>query len=222
MAGQAPMNTFSPGYTGAPSQGSPVAPASKVYRPDVGQNMTDAEYAQWKVQAGQSGQEFTGNLQESLAEKQAKAEADLQASAEQRRMASIEGLVGSLNGGSNGPLAQVDYNSSGIQGAEDAANASSFARAKDMAGQTGAAALRALQDVNGARGIAGSRLASGPQAQVINTGADQLGKVIDTQLQSGLAANRAKASEIYQGGIAQRGQNINATTPLFGLIGARY
>lgn len=221
MAGTAPINSLTPGYTGAPSQGSLTAPATKTYRSDAGQNMTDAEYNNWKVTAGQEGQAFTANLQESLAEQQAKAEAGLQADAEARRMSMLQGALGGLTG-SSGPLAQVSYNDSGIQGAEDAANASAFARAKDMAGQTGSAAMRALQDTMAGRGLTGSPAVAGPEAQVINQGADKLGGVIDTQLQSSLAANRAKASEIYQGGITQRGQNIQATQPLFGLVGAKY
>lgn len=220
-AGSAPTNPYTPGYPGQPSQGAAQAPANKVYRPDAGQNMTDAEYTAWKVQAGQEAQSFSGNLQEGLAEKQAQAEADLQAQAETRRMGMLSSVLGGLQGG-NGPLSEVSYNDSGIGGSEDAANANAFARAKDEAGQTGAAALRSLQDVMGSRGLVGSRTAAGPESQVINQGANQLGGVINTQLQSQLQANRAKASEIYQGGITQRGQNVQATQPLLGLVGAKY
>lgn len=221
MAGTAPQSPYLPGYTGVSSQGALKAPSNKVYRPDAGQNLTDEEYTNWKVQSGQSSQEFTGNLQESLAEKQMQAESDLQSQAETRRMGALQGLMGGLQGG-GGPLAEVSYNGSGIQGAEDSANSNAFARAKDMAGQTGAAALRSLHDVMGARGMNGSPHAAGPESQVINQGANQLGGVINTQLQSQLQANRQKASELYQGGITQRGQNIQATSPLVGLIGAKY
>lgn len=215
----------SPTNPGAFPTSSPLynepAPVQKKYRSDAGQNLTDEEYTNWKTQAGQSAQQFSGNLQESLAEKQMQAEASLQAQAESRRMSALQGLLGGLQGG-GGPLSQVDYNGSGIGGAEDAANSNAFARAKDMAGQTGSAALRSLHDVMGARGLAGSKTAAGPESQVINQGANQLGGVINTQLQQQLQANRQKASEIYQGGITQRGQNIQATQPLFGLLGAKY
>lgn len=207
-------------------------PQQQRYREDAGQNMTDAEYYAWKTEQAHAQQQSQTDIQtnatkdintssEGLAEQQAKAEADLQAQAETRRFGMFNSALGGLQG-AGGPLAQVSYNGSGVGGAEDAANASAFARAKDQAGQTGRAALNALADVNGARGLTGSRLATGSAANVINTGAKQIGDVTNTQLQQNLQANRQKASEIYQGGITQRGQNIQATTPMLGLIGARY
>lgn len=192
--------------------------------------------------------------QESLAEQQAKAEAalasgaatqqfgfqtqgrtqeaDLQAVAEQRRLASLQGLMqgfgGVGGGGAGGGTAEVPYSGGGggAIGGEAAANDAALARAKDVAGQTGRSALTALNETMGARGLTGSGIATGQTAGVINQGAQQIGDVNREQLIQQLAANRQRASEQYQGQIAQRGQNINAQqgylSSLMGLMNARY
>lgn len=162
-------------------------------------------------------------------------EAKLQADAEARRIQSIPGLLqtfnSSFNKGGGASPQQVDYG--GAIAGEDAANSAAYARAKDTAGNQGRAALNALMDVQGARGIVGSGIGANEAGGVIGAANSNLSDVNREQLIQTLAANRARASEQYQGGIAQRGQDVTMrgqniaaqsafVNPLLGLVTARY
>lgn len=224
-----------------PGQGT-----SKIYRPELGESLTDAEYAAKKKSAPLEALQAQTNIQTNatedvaskaaqLGETQRQSEASLQASAERRRLAEIPNLIqtfnSSLTGGGGATPPQVNYGDA-IAG-EDAANSAAYGRAKDTAGQQGRAAMNALSDVMGARGLTGSGLSVNRAGGVIGAANSNLADVNREQLIQSLQANRARASEQFQGGIAQRGQdvsirgqNLNAQqafiNPLMGLITARY
>lgn len=174
-------------------------------------------------------------LQQSLAQKQSAAEAALQAQAETRRIEEVPQLLQGLGIGGAGGVGGAGVggvpppiNQANITG-EDAARNAAFNRAKDTAGSTGRSAMSALENVMGARGLTGSPYSAGQAGGVIQAGASQLGDVNREQLIQDLAAARQRASEQYQGQIAQRGQdiatrgqNIGLASPLLALLGARY
>lgn len=89
------------------------------------------------------------------------------------------------------------------------AAAEAYARAKDVAGRQGRAAMDALMDVQGARGIVGSGLGVNEAGGIIQEGAAQLGEFNRQQLINRIENERRRQEMIYQGGISQRGQDIN-------------
>ncbi len=240
---------FGSAYSGQPGQTIGPQPPTKTYRPDTGEYMTDLEYSksqedipirqmqrQTDIQTGaqrglaaQAGDIASAarTQQEALGEKQQGAEAELQAGAEQRRMNMFAPYLNKLTsgfaafGGGGGAL---PYAQLGGVGGEDAARQAAFARAKDVAGSTGRAALNALMDVQGARGIVGSGLGLNEAGGVIGEGARQLGEVGREQLIQDLANARQRAAEAYQGSIAQRGQDVTLRgqnlQALMGLVGS--
>jgi hypothetical protein len=82
-----------------------------------------------------------------------------------------------------------------------------YARAKDVAGQQGRAALDALQDIQGGRGIVGSGIGVNEAGGVIGEAARQLGDFNSQQLQMRVDNERRRREINYQGGINQRGQD---------------
>jgi len=146
--------------------------------------------------------------------------AQLQAAAEARRQAQLNGLMASLamtgGGGSNPNI--------GITSQEQAAEAAAFNRAKDTAGQVGRSAITGLQEATAGRGFgAESGLATGQIADVIHQGAQGLTDVSREQAiqEAGLA--RQRASEAIQASLARRGQNMSLiNSALSGLNGAAY
>lgn len=139
----------------------------------------------------------------------------LQAAAEARRMAMFQpyldkfggGISASSSSGGGGATPQhIDFG--GLSGAEGAAQSAAFARAKDQAGLIGRSAMDSLSNVMGARGLTGSGLAANAAGGVINQQANQLGEVNRDQAITGANLARQRASEMYQGNITQRGQDI--------------
>lgn len=193
---------------------------------------TDAQSRLGKEQAGyDTGME---TQKENFATQQAKAEADFASQAaiqkEQlgekafnSRSSALSGLMGSFAGGvgSNGQgggnfVAPIQPDVAG----ETAAQNTALARAKDIAGSTGRAALNSLQDVMGGRGITGSGLAANGAGGVINQAAGQIGDVNRGQLIQAMQLARERASQNYTGQIAQRGQNLGAMSGLIGALGS--
>lgn len=84
-----------------------------------------------------------------------------------------------------------------------------YARAKDTAGQQGRAALDALMDVQGARGIVGSGIGINEAGGVIGEGARQLGDFNREQAIQRVENERWRQGTNYQGNINQRGQTMN-------------
>lgn len=218
------------GYS-KPTQPSGYGSLTK-YRQDAGSDMTDAQYAQWQNSrsgglAGAAAQQgIQTDAQKALAAQQAELQkqqmgygAGLQGQAESRRMQMfspyLKKMMDSFNktttvgpgAGEGGPKpATVDFGN--ISAAEDAARQASFARAKDQAGLIARSAMTGLNNAMGARGLAGSRYASGNMAGVVNQGANQLGEINREQAIQDLDVARKRASELYQGGISQRGQDV--------------
>ncbi len=89
------------------------------------------------------------------------------------------------------------------------AAAEAYARAKDTAGRQGRAALDALQDVQGARGIVGSGIGVNEAGGVVGEAARQLGDFNSQQLQMRVENERRRREINYQGGINQRGQDYS-------------
>ena len=93
---------------------------------------------------------------------------------------------------------------------EDAqATREAYARAKDTAGQHGRAALDALMDLQGARGIVGSGIGVNEAGGVIAEGARQLGDFNREQAIQRVENERRRQEMNYQGRINQRGQDLS-------------
>lgn len=136
-------------------------------------------------------------------------EARLQAEAEERRMAAMspyfQSMMGGLSGGGSGNIPpQVQY------GGADTARQAAFARAKDQAANIARSALTGLQNVMASRGISGSGIELGRTGEILGAGASGLGDINREQLIQDLAAQQHMADVAYQGGIEQRGQDIQA------------
>lgn len=143
---------------------------------------------------------------------------DLQAASDARRQAMISGLLGHLDSSGSGGTLPLGGPSSTQ---EDQARSAAFARAKDQAGQTGRAAVNALQSVAGGRGLVGSGYAANNASGIINQGQQQVGDVTRGQAESDVQNARQRASEQYQGALTRRGQNMGFASSLMGLMNSR-
>ena len=112
-------------------------------------------------------------------------------------------------GGLIGPLPELERIPERERVDDTQAAREAYARAKDTAGQHGRAAMDALMDVQGARGIVGSGIGVNEAGGVIGEGARQLGEFNSQQLQQRVENERRRQEMIYQGLISQRGQDIN-------------
>lgn len=147
-------------------------------------------------------------------------QAGLQAKADLAHQASIDALMKQFTGPTVAGAGQ-DFVDPGLA-QESTANAAAFARAKDQAGQIGRSSVTALQNVGAARGFrSGSGITNSAVGQAINQGATQLGDVNREQAITGATLARQRASEQYQGRIAQRGQNMNLAGSVAGLMNTR-
>ena len=88
------------------------------------------------------------------------------------------------------------------------ANAAAFAQAKDSVGLQMRGALTGLAGAMAGRGISGSGLEAAGQLGVVNTGQGQLGDVSRQQAVTNANLSNQNAVTAYQGGIAQRAQDI--------------
>lgn len=112
------------------------------------------------------------------------------------------GVFGSGTGGTGQPRVTMPDTS--------AAQAATYGRAKDRAGQEARASLTALQEMFAERGLSGSGIAASESGKAIERSRAGLGEVSREQaIQE--AAQAARRGELeYQGQITQRGQDINA------------
>jgi hypothetical protein len=109
------------------------------------------------------------------------------------------GAGGTGGGGYVSPIQPPDMTS---------ANAATFARAKDKAGQLARAGLQSLQGELGAQGMLGGGAQAQATRDIVQTGMGQVGDVSRQQAIEE-AAQKAKFAELgYTGGITQRGQDI--------------
>lgn len=90
---------------------------------------------------------------------------------------------------------------------DTAAVRGAYARAKDVAGQQGRAAMNALMEVQGGRGIVGSGLGVNEAGGIISEGARQLGDFNREQAIQRVENERWRQGTNYQGRINQRGQD---------------
>lgn len=129
--------------------------------------------------------------------------------------------LSALNGsmGSGGATPQVSY---GGGGSAEAARAAAFAKAKEIAGMNANAALKSLQDVSTRRGLGGSSVEAGAESDIIAGGRNNVANFERDQLGSDLDYINHVADTTYQGGIQQRGQNMNAKQAMLSLIGGLY
>jgi hypothetical protein len=93
---------------------------------------------------------------------------------------------------------------------DQAAIAASYGRAKERAGGEALGASRSIRALMARRGLGGSRFALGQEARAITGGQQNLAE-FNRDEAIGLAKRRQNVSDMgYQGGIAQRGQNIGS------------
>jgi len=129
------------------------------------------------------------------------------------RMASLSGMMGDT-------AARVQ-----MPGGPDetAARSAAFARAKEQAGSTARSALMSLQGAIDERGMTGSSVEAGQAGGVIGGAANSVGDFTREQLIQDLNRASQIADMRYQGDITQRGQDMNRTQTLMGLMaGAAY
>jgi hypothetical protein len=131
---------------------------------------------------------------------------------EQRALAALQGMGGSAAPG------RVSYDTSGAE----AARAAAFARAKEQAGQTAAAAMRTLQDVVSRRRIRGSTIEGGMLSDITQQGAGRVQDFTREQLIRDLENIQHIADTTYQGDIAQRGQDVSARQAMLSILSGLY
>lgn len=142
--------------------------------------------------------------------------AKLQAEAEARRWAQVQGLFGT---GPNQLGPQVSHPGDG--GAEAAAQASSQARFKEKVGQVGRGAMTALKETMAGRGMSGSGLEGELGTNVINSGQSDLINKISSDEAATLKRGYDVNDQVYQGNIQQRGQLAQMYPSLMGVIASR-
>lgn len=147
--------------------------------------------------------------------------ARLQAEADARRMAAIQGLW-SQSGGASAP--HVGYGGAG--GAEEAARAAAFARAKDQSGKIALSGLKSVQENMSGRGISGSGIQDLSDAGVLQGAQVPLQELTRDQMMLDLNRGADISDMTYQGDITQRGQTLQAQQQqiqqLLGLFSSRY
>lgn len=127
-------------------------------------------------------------------------------------------FLGGIGMGAVNPGAQVQYGGGQFDAARDAA----FARAKEQAGQTAQSAVKGLQGLMAQRGLRGSTIEGGALGDILRGGMGAVNDFTREQLIQDLAQQQHVADTTYQGGITQRGQNIEAQRALMSLFGNIY
>lgn len=156
--------------------------------------------------AGQQQTQLEAQLKSSQMDKAAK----LQADAEARRLGYLSTVTGQQS-------PQVP-NQAGPASNENAARAAAFARAKEQAGSTALASLKALQDVMASSGKMGSSVEGNMKAAIIGGAGHDINDFTRTQLMQDLNRASEVGDRNYQGQITQRGQNLSLIPSLMGLI----
>lgn len=166
------------------------------------------------------GQEHDYAMQQSAADAaakqaQTKLQAQLAAQAEQRRLDAIRGLMPGGGGAPGAPGAPA-----GPAYDENAARAAAFGRAKEQAGQTAQASLKALEDVMAGRGLRGSTIEGNATADVLTGGMHELNDLVRSQTISDTNRAGQVSDRNYAGDLTKRGQDMNYIQSLLGLISA--
>lgn len=113
---------------------------------------------------------------------------------------------GATSGGSTaqiGPIAMQDTS---------AADAAGLAIAKDKVGKSSAASLRGLREAMGSRGMLGSGQEGAQTEAIAEAGQGEMADTIRQQTKDNSDRTQRTAELNYQGGIQQRGQDIQAAT----------
>jgi len=149
-------------------------------------------------------------------------QATIQTAAERRRMEALKGLMGQFTGDGGGDMEGEDPMPSPEDPALTVANQAALGQAKNTAGQIGGSAVRALQSAAAGRGLGRSGIATGEIANVLQTGAGQIGAVNQQGLQATLENQRQTALQNAQLSTTRRGQNLSLLgQALGGLTSAR-
>ena len=196
-----------------------------VYQGSTGDPKVLAEQERLKLESMYGSQALAQQTaaQRGLAEQQAgfgtasmNQSAQLQADAERRRLTYLEQLKGGAT------LPRESFPGAGDVGG-GAAQDAIFARAKDKAGQISRASLTGLRNALGERGISGSGIEAMQSAGILGNAEAGLGDVNREQMIQQLQRQAQIQDLTYQGGIQQRGQDLQAMNPqsLIGLITAR-
>lgn len=157
---------------------------------------------------GQQQSQLDAQLKQTLMDKNAK----LQADAEARRLGYLSTITGTQQPNvTRGGVGPID---------EAAARAAAFGRAKEQAGQTALASLKAISDVMASRGLTGSSVEGNAISDVVGNAAGGVNNFTRDQLMLDLNRAADVADQTYQGNITQRGQNLSMVPSLMGLITA--
>lgn len=149
------------------------------------------------------------------ANEQLQLKARLAAEAEARRLAAIKGLIPGQPGNFTPGAPGANINSN-----EQAARDAAFGRAKEQAGMTAQASLKALEDVMGARGLHGSTIEGNLTGDVLTGGMHELNDLVRSQTISDNNRAGQISDRNFQGAITQRGQDMGYIQSLLGLIGS--
>lgn len=121
------------------------------------------------------------------------------------------GLFGSGSSSSSSSGSATAPKVPNVQGPDTrAANAATFARAKDQAGETARGALTGLRSQLAGRGMLGSGMEAKVTGNIIGKGAQGLNEVTRSQAIQDVNTTENRANQTYAGDITQRGQDLNA------------
>lgn len=190
----ATTNAASAGYaSGAPSAGAASAAARQAANTS---NVTGAGFSV-------DPQGYTSFNDAAAQARRTAAEADA------RRLATLRSLMSQYGG----PVGRADapgreqHRGLSVGGDEAAARAAAFARAKDQAGLVTRSAVDSLRDLYAGTGNVGAQREG--LENIVAGGAGTLNEFTRDQLMSDLAREGEVSDMTYQGGIVQRGQDIN-------------
>ena len=139
--------------------------------------------------------------------------------AEQRRLASIQGLAGisgetgSIPSGLGGPGGQLGFN-------EQAARDAAFARTKDRVGRTSRAAMDSLRNALASSGQLGGGLETERMAQIIGGASGDLNEFEREQLMQDLNRAAQISDRERAAKLTMRGQDLQRQASLLGLFNA--
>ncbi|RPJ20073.1 MAG: hypothetical protein EHM35_19950 [Planctomycetaceae bacterium] len=131
-----------------------------------------------------------------------------QAEADARRLATLNSLMAKYGtGGREAAPGTVQHRGLSVNADEEAARAAAFARAKDQTGQITRGAVDSLRSLYAGSGNAGAQRQG--LENIVAGGVSNLNEFTREQLMSDLAREAEVSDLTYQGGITQRGQDIN-------------
>ena len=132
-------------------------------------------------------------------------QAKFQKEQDERRLAAMKGLSGSLSSGGADPGPRVQHDANGQ---EAAARAAAFGRAKDQIGQSTRGAVDSLRDAYGGSGSSGAQREG--MEGIMGQGLGHVNEFTREQLMQDLARSGEVSDLTYGGNITQRQQDIQA------------